>query len=82
MWVMPLAIIIFNKIITFYKVVGFLLGMIGIMILFGQSGVGWSNKQVLFGNGLLLLAAFSWAVPFLCARKMTWHHSQLVLIIW
>lgn len=82
LWVIPLAILFFNEKLTIYKLLGFLLGMTGIMVLFSPWGMDWSDHAALFGNGLLLLAALTWAIGILCARNMTWHRAPLELVPW
>jgi drug/metabolite transporter (DMT)-like permease len=57
LWVMSIAIIFFNEHLTIYKSVGLLLGMMGLFCLLSPWGMDWSNRNILFGNGLLLLAA-------------------------
>lgn len=82
LWVIPLAVFFFDERTSWQKWLGFLLGLTGILILFTPWEVDWKNHAELFGNGLLLLAALSWAVCMLCARHMHWHHSPLELISW
>lgn len=81
-WVLPIAILFFHEKLTFYKAIGFLSGMVGIIILFSPWGIDWSSEDALVGNGLLLLSAFCWAVSILCARNMTWYRSPLELVPW
>lgn len=81
-WVMPLAILFFNEQLTKYKTAGFLLGMLGIVMLFSPWGTDWSNKAEILGNGLLLLAALCWAISILCARNMKWYRTPLELVPW
>ncbi len=81
-WVTPLAILFFHEKLTVYKAAGFILGMLGILLLFSPQGIDWSNKTILLGNGILLLAALCWAVSILCARNMTWYRTPLELVPW
>src|SRR3990167_3563789 len=81
-WVMPLAILFFHEKFTAYKAAGFLLGMLGIIILFGPWGIDWSDADAVLGNSMLLLAAFCWAISILCARNMQWYRTPLELLPW
>lgn len=81
-WVLPLAVLLFNEKLTWLKFLGFLLGMSGIITLFGPWSIDWSDKMGLMGNGLLLLAALSFGISMLCARHLTWHRSALELLPW
>lgn len=81
-WVIPLAIIFFNEKINTLKWLGFILGIAGILVLFSPWTIDWSDKQMLLGNSLLLLAALSFALSIICARNMNWHRSSLELLPW
>lgn len=81
-WVLPIAVLVFKEKISLLTFVGFILGMLGIVILFSPQSLDWSNPEQLLGNGLLLLAALSFAVAMLCARNMTWRRSALELLPW
>lgn len=81
-WVMPLAILFFKEKATWLKWTGFFLGILGVVTLFSPWGINWSDPQVIFGNGILLLAALCWAIAILCARNMKWHHTPLQLLPW
>lgn len=82
LWVMPLAILFFGEKAGYKKWLGFFLGMLGVVVLFGPWAINWSDHKALLGNGFLLLAALCWAVSMLCARHMHWTRSPLELIPW
>lgn len=82
LWVMPVAIFFFKEKATPLKWVGFVLGVFGIVILFGPWEMDWTNHDVILGNALLMLAALCWAFCMLCARHMQWHHAPFELISW
>jgi drug/metabolite transporter (DMT)-like permease len=81
-WVTPVAIFIFKEEAGFLKWLGLLLGIMGIIVLFGPWGVPWSNDIALLGNGILLIAALCWAIAIICARHMKWRHSPLKIVPW
>lgn len=81
-WVIPLAIFFFDEKVTVLQWIGFLLGVVGIVILLGPWAMDWSDPQTLLGNGCLLLAALSWAISMLCARHMEWSRPPFELIVW
>jgi drug/metabolite transporter (DMT)-like permease len=87
-WVMPLAILFFNEKLTVYKAVGFLLGMVGILILFSPWEIDWSNRvhmtwyrtplelvpwQLLFG----MLFVFTIAYIEEPAPLINWNHTLI-----
>lgn len=81
-WVLPIAVLFFNEKLSFLKLLGFVLGMLGVIALFSPWSIDWSNHEQLLGNGLLLLAALSFGLAMLCARNMTWHRPALELLPW
>lgn len=81
LWVMPLSLF-FKERAGLLKWLGFVLGMAGVIVLFGPWGIDWSNHLQLMGNGILLLASLCWAISILCARYMKWPHSPLELTPW
>ncbi len=82
LWVTPLAAIFFHEKVTFIKLLGVLLGLSGIIILFSPSSMDWNNGNVVFGNILLVLAAFIWAIAILQSRFSQWHSDPLKLVPW
>lgn len=82
LWVVPISIFVFKEKSSLLKWVGFILGILGIVVLFNPFLVNWSDHNVLIGNGLLLLSALCWAIAILCARYMSWPHTPLELISW
>lgn len=82
LWVMPLAILFFGEKLTSFKLVGFLLGISGIIILFSPGSFDWHDTQVLEGNGFLLLASLTWALVMLHTRYGKWHSEALYLLPW
>jgi drug/metabolite transporter (DMT)-like permease len=82
LWVTPLAVFFFGEKMTLLKLLGFILGMAGIVVLFSPTSFDWSDPKILFGNGLLLLSALCWAAVMLHTRYGKWHSSPLELLPW
>lgn len=82
LWIMPLTILFFHEEASPLKWIGFLLGIAGLTILLSPWELNWSDRNVLFGTAMLLLASFCWAISMLCARYMKWTKSPLELIPW
>jgi drug/metabolite transporter (DMT)-like permease len=82
LWVVPISVLFFKEKPTVGKWMGFILGLAGILILFNPLAINWSEHNEILGNGVLLLAAFCWAIAILCARYMHWSRSPLELISW
>lgn len=82
LWVTPLAAIFFHEKVTLTKLLGVLLGLSGIVILFSPTSLDWNNGNVVFGNILLVLSAFVWAISILQSRFSQWHSDPLKLVPW
>lgn len=82
LWVMPIAILFFNEKPSPMKWLGFFLGLGGIVMLLSPWEMDWSNKHIIFGTAMLLLASLSWAISMLCTRYLHWNKSPLELIPW
>lgn len=82
LWVMPIAILFFQEKPGPLKWLGLLLGSGGLILLLNPQQLNWSDKHILFGTGMLLLASLSWAVAMLCTRYMKWNKSPFELIPW
>lgn len=83
LWVMPIATLFFDEESTWLRWLGFVLGVGGLFVLLSPWELNWSDRNVLFGTGMLLLASLCWAISMLCARYMHWNNkSPLELIPW
>lgn len=82
LWVTPMAVFFFKERAGGWEWLGVLFGLLGVLVLFAPWEFDWRDSHALFGNLILLFAAFCWAIAILCARYMTWHHSALQLIPW
>ena len=82
LWVAPGAVLFLGERLTRGKLAGLALGLCGVMVLFNPFGLDWSNRDVLFGSFLLMLAAMSWGIAVLHIRGHGWHHSALQLTAW
>jgi drug/metabolite transporter (DMT)-like permease len=81
-WVTPMAALFFGEAVTGLKIIGVLLGVSGILILFAPASLDWGNHNLVYGNILLLLAAFAWAFAILQSRFSQWHSKPLELVPW
>ena len=62
LWVLPGAVLLFGERLTRWKLPGMILGIGGLIVLLNPASIDWSNRNVLLGNFLLLIAAGVWAV--------------------
>lgn len=82
LWVMPIATIFFKEETGIFRWTGFLLGLLGLIVLLNPWQIDWRDGQVLYGTIMLLLASLCWAISMLCVRYMNWSKSPLELIPW
>ena len=61
---------------------GVALGLAGVVVLFNPASFDWGDPVALFGNGLLLLAALSWAGAILHVRSRPDAAPPLALAPW
>lgn len=82
LWVVPLAVLLLGERVSGQKLLGFLLGLAGVLVMFNPFGFDWTDPQVILGNGLLLLAALLWALLIIQVRGSHMRGSPLSLAPW
>ncbi len=82
LWVTPIAVLFFGEKITLTKLLGIILGLIGIFILFSPTQLDWNNTNILYGSTLLILAAIIWAIAIVQSRFGHWHSEPSALLPW
>lgn len=81
-WVLPIALLVFKEKLNPLKLLGFCLGLIGILILFSPWSIDWHQSDAVIGHCLLIGAAICMAISICTARQLTWHSSALALLPW
>jgi drug/metabolite transporter (DMT)-like permease len=82
LWVTPGALLFLGERLTLSRVAGVALGMGGLAVLFNPLSFDWTDHRTLLGNGLILLAAFCWAVSILHVRAHKWISTPFQLVFW
>ena len=82
LWVAPGAVLLLGERMTRGRVLGLVLGLGGLVVLFNPLDFPWADGQALLGNGLLLLAAFGWALSIIALRRHRWRAKPLDLVPW
>ncbi len=82
LWVTPAAVFLLGERLTRRKTLGLVCGLGGLAVLFNPLGLDWSDRDVVLGNGLILLSALSWAVAIVHIRAHSWASSPLQLAPW
>ena len=82
LWVAPGAWLFLREAMPKMRLMGMAIGLLGLMVMFNPLTFDWSDRQVLIGNGLLLLSAVSWSVSILYVRAHKWISSPFQLLFW
>ena len=82
LWVVPMASLFLGERLSGLRLLGFLLGIGGVLVLFNPFGFDWSDPDVILGNGLLLTAALLWAIQIVAVRGRHMRGSPLALAPW
>jgi drug/metabolite transporter (DMT)-like permease len=81
LWVIPLAMFLGER-PTARTLGGTFLGLAGMALLFGPTSLDWGNRQMVFGQVLLMLAAIAWSICIVHIRGHRWQASPLELAPW
>jgi drug/metabolite transporter (DMT)-like permease len=82
LWVVPGALLFLGERLTPVRAVGVLIGVGGIVLLFNPAEVDWQDREVLLGNGMLMLASLCWAASILQIRAHKWISTPFQLVFW
>ncbi|KAA0112919.1 DMT family transporter [Methylobacterium sp. P1-11] len=82
LWVAPAAFLFLGERISTRQAVGLVVGLAGLLLLFGPASLDWANRQALLGQGLLLVAALCWSVSIVYTRAHRWVATPLQLMPW
>lgn len=82
LWVAPIAALFLGERIGKLKLIGVTIGVAGLVILFNPGGFDWSDRDVVIGNAVLLLAALSWSLCIIQLRSHKYRLSTLQLLPW
>ncbi len=82
LWVTPAAIIFLREPVHMWRILGVVLGIVGVGILFAPSLMGIESTQALWGHALLLIASLSWAVTIIGIKCVQWHSTPFQLVSW
>lgn len=82
LWVMPGAAIFLGERLTWRRISGVAIGLIGLAIMFNPLGFDWHDRNAVFGNGVLLGGAFLWAANIVHIRGHTWRATPFDLVPW
>lgn len=82
LWVAPVAWLFLKEPMPARRILGIVLGLIGVAVLFNPQNFDWRDTNVLIGNGLILLAAISWSISIVYTRVHKWVATAFQLVLW
>ena len=75
LWVVPLAMLLGER-PTMRSLGGTFLGLAGMALLFSPSSLNWDDRQVVFGQVLLIFASIAWSICIIHIRGHRWDASS------
>lgn len=82
LWVIPAARVFLGEPIGRGRQLGLALGLLGLAVIFNPLAFDWDNREAVFGNGLVLLAALCWAANIVYVRAHRWVTPPFELAFW
>lgn len=81
-WVAPAAAIFLGERLTWPRLLGVVLGVGGLLLLFGPLSLGGLDREGLLGAALILLATILWTGALMHVRLHRWRGDVISLMPW
>lgn len=81
-WVAVAAPYFLGEKTTRWSIIGIALSLCGLLFIFNPSTFDWSDGDTVKGCGLVLLAAFCWAISIVYVRSHKWIATPFQLLLW
>jgi drug/metabolite transporter (DMT)-like permease len=82
LWVAPGAALLLDERLTRRRLVGVVVGLLGLGALFNPLAFDWTDRNAILGNGAVLLGALLWAASILHIRGHRWQSTPFDLVPW
>lgn len=82
LWVMPAARLWLGEALTPRRLIGLGCGLLGLAVMFNPLAFDWHDRHAVFGNALVLLSAFVWAIAIVHMRAHRWVNGPFELSPW
>jgi drug/metabolite transporter (DMT)-like permease len=81
-WVFPLARLVLGERMTAARLLALTLGICGLLLLVNPLSLDWTDRHMLTGHALILIAAVLWACSIIYVRKHRWVTTPFDLLVW
>jgi len=81
-WLIPLSVVFLGERVSATRWIAAGISLAGAAVLIGPWAVDWSDRDVLFGHLMLMLAGLSWSVAIIGSRKWAPRSTMLDLLPW
>lgn len=81
-WLLPLSVLVLGEKVSLTRWVAAGLGLAGAAALIGPWAVDWSDRDILAGHLMLVLAGLLWSIAIVASRKWPPHTPMLELLPW
>jgi drug/metabolite transporter (DMT)-like permease len=82
LWVAPGARLFLGEPLTGRRIIGVVVGLLGLVVLFNPLAFDWADRNAVFGNLAILAAALLWAASIVHVRGHRWHATPFALLPW
>ena len=82
LWVAIGASLFLSEDVTRKRAIGIGFGLAGLAVIFNPHTLNWGDRNVLFGSGLILIAALCWAANIVYVRAHKWISTPFQLVFW
>jgi drug/metabolite transporter (DMT)-like permease len=82
LWVTPGARLFLGEPLTPRRTIGVVIGLLGLALLFNPIALEWSRRDIVLGNGAILVAALLWAACIVHIRGHRWRSTAFALLPW
>jgi drug/metabolite transporter (DMT)-like permease len=82
LWVVPGAALFLGERLTSRRIVGVVVGLVGLIVLFNPLALDWTDRAAVLGNVSILAAALLWAGSILHIRGHRWQSTPFDLLPW
>ncbi len=82
LWVTPMAVVVLRERLSAARLAGLVIGLGGLAILFNPLGFDWTDRDVILGNGILIVASMLWALSIIQMRMHVYRLDTLQLAPW